>query len=64
MSVSTLTPIAYDREGAAAAVGLSARELDRAVEEGLLVRRYRGRKPIYLRSDLEAFAASLPETRP
>ena len=64
MTTVALIPVAYDREHAAAAVGLSTRELDRAVEEGRLRRRYRGSKPLYLRSDLEEFVQSLPDERP
>lgn len=60
----TLTPVSYDLESAAAAVGLSERELRRVIAAGDLTPRYRGRKPLILRSDLLEWVESLPTSKP
>jgi len=52
------TPIAYTREDAARAVGLSHDEIDRAIRAGELEARKRGRRVVILHADLEAWVKS------
>lgn len=52
--------VSYDLDGAAAATGLSRRELQRAIAVGDLTAHYRGRKPLITPADLAAFVESLP----
>ncbi|MDF9717638.1 hypothetical protein [Nocardioides sp. ChNu-99] len=56
----TLPFIAAEAREAAAAVGFSTKTLDEAVAAGDLVRHYKGRKPVYLATDLAEWVASLP----
>lgn len=63
MSTPTVTPVSYDLEGAAQALGLSVREVQRAVAEGDLTPHYRGKKPLFKPAELEAFVDALPTTK-
>lgn len=58
------TAIALTIPEAAAAVGVSERFLRDRIREGDLDARYAGTKRIVLRSELEAWAESLPSQRP
>lgn len=51
-------------DGASAALGLSSREIQRAVAQGDLTPHYRGKKPLFLRDDLIAWVESLPTSKP
>lgn len=52
------TPIAYTRQTAAEAVGLSTDEIDRAIKAGDLVARKKGRRVVILRTELETWAST------
>jgi hypothetical protein len=56
--------LAYSIDDAATAVGYSADTIRREVDKGNLSVRYANRKPIILRSELEAWLESLPSERP
>ena len=53
-------PIAYDAEGAAAAVGYSSSTIRKAINRGDLTPHYANSKAVILREDLEAWVRSLP----
>jgi excisionase family DNA binding protein len=56
--------IAVPRREAAALVGVSTRELDRAIADGEIQVKYRGRKPLVDYSDLRDWFESLPADKP
>lgn len=53
------TPIAYGREAAALAAGISVAQVDREIKAGRLVARRCGRRRIIRRADLEAWLDAL-----
>lgn len=57
-------PIALPRPEAAALVGLSDRELKRAIDDGELRVRYRGRKCLVDYTDLREWFDTLPAEKP
>lgn len=61
--MSAITPIAVPRSEAAALVGLSDRELKRAIDDGEVAARYRGRKCLVDYADLREWFAALPAER-
>jgi hypothetical protein len=58
-----ITPVSYDLPGAAAATGLSVRELQRAIAASDLAVHYRGSKPVIDRDELRAFIRALPSEK-
>lgn len=60
MSTSTADPIALPRPQAASLVGLSDRELKRAIDDGEIRVRYRGRKCLVDYGDLREWFDGLP----
>lgn len=52
---------AYSRADAAEYIGCSPERLRQYAVEGLIAPRYHGTKPVYLRDDLDALLASLPD---
>lgn len=62
--MTTPQPIAVPRSEAAALVGLSDRELRRAIADGELEVHYRGRSPLVDYADLIAWYKALPTSRP
>ena len=61
---SSPTPIAYDIEGAARAIGYSIFPIKQAIARGDLTPRYANSKPIILHDDLYEWAHSLPVDKP
>lgn len=61
--MSAITPIAVPRSEAAALVGLSDRELKRAIDDGEIRSRYRGRKCLVDYADLREWFDALPAER-
>jgi len=59
-----LRPIALARDDAASLVGLSDRELKRAIDAGEIEAHYRGRKCLVDYEDLIAWYRALPTSRP
>jgi hypothetical protein len=57
-------PLAYSIDDAAAAVGYSSDTIRRQIDKGNLSVRYANRKPVILRSELEAWLESLPSEPP
>ncbi|WP_431279893.1 hypothetical protein [Leifsonia poae] len=57
-------PLAYTLEGAAEATGLSLSVIKQSAARGEITRRYYGRKPVILATDLLAFLESLPYEPP
>lgn len=57
-------PIALPRPEAAALVGLSDRELKRAIDDGEIEVRYRGRKCLVSYGDLIEWYRALPAEKP
>jgi hypothetical protein len=54
-------PTAFDREGAAHYLSISVRSLEELQRQGHLIPKKLGAKRLYLRTDLEEFAAQLPD---
>lgn len=57
------TPIAYDYEGAAAAIGVAVSKIKTLVRERQLAAKYLGKDVLIERTELEAFVAALPSER-
>lgn len=57
-------PIAVPRAEAAALVGVSDRDLKRAIDKGELEVHYRGRRPLVDYADLQAWYKALPTSPP
>lgn len=64
MSTSTADPIALPRPEAAQRVGLSDKELKRAIDDGELEAHWRGRKCLVDYADLQAWYKALPSQSP
>lgn len=64
VSYELVAPVSFDLPRAAAACGLSVRELQHAIRDGDLVAHYRGTKPLIEFEELKAFVRALPTARP
>lgn len=64
MSITTADPIAVPRPEAARLVGLSDKELKRAIDQGELEAHWRGRKCLVDYADLHAWYKALPPQSP
>ncbi|HUX70850.1 MAG TPA: helix-turn-helix domain-containing protein [Cellulomonadaceae bacterium] len=59
--VFALPFISGDLDDAARMTGLSVREIQKAVRDGDLVPTYRGRKPLFLATELYEWVRSMPQ---
>lgn len=58
-----MSVIAYDYEGAAAAIGVAVSKVKTLVREGQIAAKYAGKDVLIERAELEAYVASLPSER-
>lgn len=58
-----MSAIAYDYEGAAAAIGVAVSKIKTLVREGQLAAKYAGKDVLIEHAELEAYVASLPSER-